>query len=552
MAFNILGASSLCKIRTKNDIKEDTAASELMLPGEEFSYQIVMTCDTPGIVKVDIDSELSDCIDLFAVHSVNMDFPAYPDNYDDNYITLEPGPMPDILIPLKDQNGYLSFCRGIAVLWVSVRLPHSAAAGEYSININLNCCDAQHKIEHGSLTHTKKIKVIACDMPQQKTIFTQWLHVDCIAQAHSVGIYSEKHWQLIENYIKTAVSLGINMILTPVFTPALDTAPNTRRACTQLVKIKKTPSGTYEFDFSLLGRWIDLCKKCGIKYYEISHLFSQWGCEFTPNILIEENGEEKYLFGWHVRSTAPEYKDFLTAFIPALLDFLKERGVADNCRFHISDEPSVEHLDNYTYAKNLVKPLLGDHIIMDALSNIKFYEDGLVENPVCATDHIEPFLVSKAKNLWAYYCCGEMKDVSNRFLAMPSGRNRIIGLQLYKYDIEGFLHWGYNFYLSWLSLYPINPYMTTSADATFPSGDAFSVYPYKDGAAKSLRAVIFKEALNDIEICRCLEKYIGKDGVVALIEKEAGMEITFSKYPADNEFPQNVMRRIKEELAKHL
>ena len=110
----------------------------------------------------------------------------------------------------------------------------------------------------------------------------------------------------------------------------------------------------------------------------------------------------------------------------------------------------------------------------------------------------------------AHGCYDLEKKVGNRFLAMPSYRNRILGLQLYKFDIEGFLQWGYNFYYAQLSRGLINPYLTTSSEKAFPAGDPFSVYPVKDGAAPSLRAVIFKEALNDVEVCRKLEQYIGK------------------------------------------
>ena len=41
-------------------------------------------------------------------------------------------------------------------------------------------------------------------MPSQKTKFTQWFHVDCIADVHGEEIYSERHWMLIEKYIAAA------------------------------------------------------------------------------------------------------------------------------------------------------------------------------------------------------------------------------------------------------------------------------------------------------------------------------------------------------------
>jgi hypothetical protein len=79
-------------------------------------------------------------------------------------------------------------------------------------------------------------------------------------------------------------------------------------------------------------------------------------------------------------------------------------------------------------AKNIVAPLLEGYPIIDALSDYEFYSSGAVTRPVPATDHIEPFIENKVPNLWAYYCCVQCTDVSNRFISMPSYRNRIIGV----------------------------------------------------------------------------------------------------------------------------
>ena len=108
------------------------------------------------------------------------------------------------------------------------------------------------------------------------------------------------------------------------------------------------------------------------------------------------------------------------------------------------------------------------------------------------------------------------------------------------------MQWGYNFYYSQLSKRKINPYITTSADKGFPSGDPFSVYPIKDGCTPSLRAVIFKEALEDIEILRLLEEKIGKENVIKMIDEEAKMDLTFKDYPRDIDFiPSLIEKAIK-------
>lgn len=128
---------------------------------------------------------------------------------------------------------------------------------------------------------------------------------------------------------------------------------------------------------------------------------------------------------------------------------------------------------------------------------------------------------------------------------MPSYRNRILGLQIYKYNLEGFLQWGYNFYYTFASLKKINPYVTSSGDRWVPSGDAFSVYPVQGGAIPSLRAIVFRDALYDVEICRTLEKYIGRDKVIELIDSEAGLNLTFSDYPRNNTYILNLIEKMK-------
>ena len=545
--------SSLERIVKKSDVKT-TVNSAIALPGEHFSYQIIMfgdvSVDFHKVYKVSVDSPISDYVRLHVVRSVITDLPRRTDA-DEDYVASAPSLIPDVLEPIEYQKNMVSCTNGLAAIWVEIALPRDAKPGKYPVTVNFDLFTSD-KITGTNETvafksTTLELEVIESRLPEQELIFTQWFHVDAIASAHRTPIYSEEHWRLIESYMRLASELGINMILTPVITPPLDTAPGTHRAITQLVKVFLDETG-YSFDFSLLERYIKLALACGFKYFEISHLFSQWGCKFTPNIEVTENGKTSLKFGWHMLASDPEYARFLGALIPELLSVFEKLGMKDKAYFHVSDEPSEAHLEAYSYASKLLKSLIGNCQTMDALSHIDYYERGLIERPIPATDHIEPFLEAKVKELWTYYCCGEHSLVSNRFIGMPPYRNRAIGIQMYKYDIAGFLQWGYNFYYSKLALYEINPYITTSTDGLYSSGDAFSVYPGRDGAIPSMRAYVFREALEDISLCRLLEKKIGKAAVVKLIEDEAGMEITFKSYPKDKEFFPRLTKRIKEML----
>lgn len=544
--------SSLEKVRYAEDIKNEVSEVQLFL-GEHYSYQIVLEVKECTLVEINVDSQLEDYINIYSVEDSVMDLPVDDEHSDDDYITKSKGVMPDLLVPVNKHKGTVMFAGGIKSFWVEICVPENFAAGKYDVNVNIKYKPTYSKDKFDEVEELKSVlhtEIINVKLPDQNLLFTQWFHVDCIASAHNVEIYSEEHWSLIDKYMQTAAELGINMILTPVITPPLDTEVGKARPNTQLVVIKKTNDG-YEFDFSLLKRWILLCNKNGIKHFEISHLFSQWGAGFAPNIYVYHDAKLVHEFGWHISSDDERYIVFLKQFLPRLIEFLKSEGIEKRCYFHISDEPTEEHLDTYRKAYELVKPLIGECKLMDALSDYVFYENGTVETPVCCTNHIEPFLKHNTENLWAYYCCMQGDKVGNRFMAMPSYRNRILGMQLYKFDIKGFLQWGYNFYYSQYSRYEINPYITSSAGGIFPSGDSFSVYPGKDGPLKSLRAIIFYEALQDISICNILEEIIGREKVVEIIDRSANMDITFSDYPRNSLFIIDTISEIKKIILRY-
>ncbi len=537
MELNIKYVSSLEKIRDLNDMNNAKALSpQRIFKGESYSFQICFTAETKTLVDVAISSPLEKHINAYFVKKGACD---YTNPHDDDCLTTEPSLIPDILMPLDKQNSKFSITESdVSTVWIEVCAPQKIKAGKYPIKLVLTSA------HDASVVETElQVEISDCTLPCQSVVFTQWFYTDCIADVHGVPVYSKKHWALIKKYMLLARKLGINMILTPIITPPLDTLQGIKRTCVQLVKIEKKDK--YYFDFTLLDKWIDLSLKCGMEYFEMAHLFSQWGLHNTPNIVVKENGVEGYKFSSDVDSKDKEYKVFLTAFLTELVAFLKNKGVYEKCFFHVSDEPHDAVLENYRYGREIVASVVDEERMIDALSHADYYDEGLVKNPVPAINAIVPFLERDMDMRWAYYCCAQWDKVSNRFLHMPSYRTRIIGLQMYKFDITGFLHWGYNFYNSSVSRYHVNPYQTTSGDYAYPSGDPFTVYPYEDDVIPSLRGLVFKEALQDIELCKELEKYLGRDAVVNLIDDEAGMNVTFEEYPRCADYILNITNKMK-------
>ena len=548
ISFKQISSLEKIFIETPPDAKEISDAS--VLKGEEYSYQIAFSdiTDKAFASKTDlyikINSKLSEYITIRRVMNIPSELSIYSHDYDDGYYPYKSGLFPDALIPLENDRIYVVPNKWYSV-WISVNVPQDIEPGKYDIDIIFENDDF-------SEVKTLKLEIIDLILKKQELKFTQWFHSDCIASIHNVKIFSNEHWNLIEKYIKIAASNGINMLLTPIFTPPLDTQIGGERPTVQLVDCK-FENGKYSFNFDKLTKWIDICKKSGIEYFEISHLFTQWGAKCAPKIEVMENGNLIKKFGWHTEATGEEYSIFLNSFLPELIKYLDEKGIASSTYFHISDEPNDEHMDSYKKARNSVLSHIKNFKIIDALSDFEFYKQGLVEIPVPSSNHINHFLeCDDIPERWAYYCCAQTSKVSNRFFAMPSTRNRIIGAQFSKFNIEGFLHWGYNFYYSQFSKDVINPYNTTDAWGAFPSGDAFSVYPYKDGVAESIRLKVFKDALQDLRAMKMLEEFKGKDFVLKIIEEECGMELKFDQFPFWGDYILSYRERINHELKKIL
>ncbi len=542
--LNVKNISSLEKILPFRKFSAPAFNKASCLINEEFSYQIAFKinefCDDELPLRLEVESDLSDYIEIFNVKYVPVYLNHFNGATDDCYISHDGGLYPDILEPYTDH--VLASKDYYKTLWVSVKPNCSAKVGKHKIKIKF-------LLENDILGESVfSLEVIDVKMPCFDLPVTNWFHCDCIADYYNVKALSKKHWEYIDSFMSEYVKHGFNMILTPVFTPALDTKVGCERTTVQLVEISYN-NGKYSFDFAKLSKWIELCKKHGIKYLEMPHLYTQWGAEHAPKIVVKENGKNLKKFGWKTDAESYEYKEFLSQFLPELVSFLKQNWEKDNIYFHISDEPRLKHIEHYGNLYKFVKPMLKGVNLMDALSNIELYNRGFVDVPVVSTPHVNDFVESGNNNFWAYYCCSHGGDnYSNRFIAMPSFRNRITGIQVYALDMKGFLHWGFNFYYARLSTHKINPYLSTDADGRFPAGDSFVVYPADNGAIPSLRLKVFRDGLQDRMALKLLEERIGKDEVLKLVNSEC--DIDFNHYPHSPKYILSLREKVNQMLKK--
>ncbi len=305
MEFKLLSSLEKCFADAGiGEKKEFTSACALM--GEIYSFQLAICreddqySDMIG-AYLKIESDIADKVSVRRVRHVPVMLAATPlDCNDSDYLRKGAGMYPDVLEPFDIKKYFYISAKSTESFWFTVE---NAPVGKHEINISLSRSNGE-VLYSGTFT----LEIIAAALPDQELIVTNWFHCDCLASFYNVEVFSERHWEIIENFVKTYVRNGMNLILTPILTPELDTEVGSERPTVQLVDIKRT-NGVYRYNFKKLDRWVEMCLKNGIKYFEMAHLFSQWGASFAPKVMATVDGEYKQIFGWDTPRPARNTKN---------------------------------------------------------------------------------------------------------------------------------------------------------------------------------------------------------------------------------------------------
>lgn len=172
-----------------------------------------------------------------------------------------------------------------------------------------------------------------------------------------------------------------------------------------------------------MRRYVRLGKELGFKHFEWTHFFAQWGCRHAVRIYEGDQAEERLLWPADTAATAPAYREFLAQFLPEFKRFLDEEGIRERSFFHISDEPhGDEAMANFRKAREMMRELAPWMPFMDALSDVEFARQALVDVPIPSVSTALEF-VKAGPPAWAYYCCSPRGEFVQRLLDTPCPRS---------------------------------------------------------------------------------------------------------------------------------
>jgi hypothetical protein len=219
-------------------------SSITMLKNQHPSCQLMLRvpADEKGMrVSVSLGGSVAPYATSYNVRHVPVLMATYgPGDIDDNYLRTTPGLYPDVLEP-PHYRGDVRLTPGVLH---SVFIPPSPE-GQLSAGDHTLCVTVKTEKGEELATHTLTVHVLDATLPEHGMILTQWFHCDSLASVYDVPVFSERHWEIIANFLRTAAEYGQNMILTPLFTSPLDTEVGGERLTFQLVDETVLEDGSY-------------------------------------------------------------------------------------------------------------------------------------------------------------------------------------------------------------------------------------------------------------------------------------------------------------------
>lgn len=244
--------------------------------------------------------------------------------------------------------------------------------------------------------------------------------------------------------------------------------------------------------------------------------------------------------------------------LQALEQTIQRRGWQGRFLVAITDEPFIHHEESFAAAVELVHQAAPSVRIVEAvetqyLGKLDIYVPKLSHLNLWHSD-FERQRREQGGELWFYTCCHPTGRYPNRFLDQSLLKVRVLHWINYLYDLDGYLHWGLNFYGS------DDPYTEEGISKDLPLGDRAIVYPGDESIIGSLRFSAQRDGLQDYEYLwlledrmRAIKDQVGEDAFW-LDPRQRSLEIcrrviwSFHDYTRDPEALYQARAAIAEEI----
>ena len=458
--------------------KGEVASAQLLLRSEKTQNQVKVSVNIQGLPGA--------VVSFGPVGYVRAERP-YRDHALDRIASVS-GFYPD---PIKD-NQPVNLPAGQAeTFFITVSIPREAKAGTYPVKVSVQA-------GRQTLQKSFQIRVHNVVLEDQKLWITNWFnvsprHLAMMNNGNKVEQYGDVYWKLIKILAEKLASYGQNVSrISP-----LDLATYEKKG------------DVYKIDFSRFDKTVEIFKDAGaLKRIEGGHIGQRIGGWLSLFVVrVPEPAGDSTVF-LQLPIDDPKAKAFYRQFLPALMTHLQEKGWLADYYQHIADEPIAENKQSYIDIANYVKSVVPTIKILEACHTKDLAET--IDLWVPQMDFMNrdfDFYQDRKKagdEVWFYTCLNPKGNYANRFIDLPLIKTRLLHWVNYKYNIEGYLHWGFNWWND-------EPWVETtdaheSGGNFLPTGDAWIVYPGYQKLNSSIRLEAMRDGINDYTLLTMLEK----------------------------------------------
>ncbi|MDD4890884.1 MAG: hypothetical protein PHU85_13265 [Phycisphaerae bacterium] len=267
----------------------------------------------------------------------------------DRLLTTFPAEIPALeFCPLNPEGHAVSGRWRVAVapVWVTVRVPADALAGEYEGTLTIEADGTPP----ARFTVPVRLKVNGWKLPDPKEFVVHndiYQSPDSVARYYNVPLWSEKHWQLISQSMKAFSEVGNKMCILHL---AVDskTLGNTE----SMVRWVKKAGGGYDYDFTVAEKYMDLYEKTSGKPGLVR--LEAWQRPVDPkvaptlSVTVVDPATGKLELLAQPPYATPENEAFWKPMLTELRKRLERRGWFDVAAFswiHYNKSPEPEILD---------------------------------------------------------------------------------------------------------------------------------------------------------------------------------------------------------------
>lgn len=401
---------------------------------------------------------------------------------------------------------------GRALLSVDIPIPDDFDPGIYKGKVVLRGVSHSPSIKPRAIEAEAEfiIRVYNVTLWGQSMLVTNWYFPEKFSYMNNgkePEPYGEEYWECMRSLLQTAADHGQNV---------------------WSVKESGTPvigeDGKISYDFTKMDRMVEFIMDNvrDVRLLESNHIATRannkWADQFLVEVPVVRDGAVVLEM---LAPEADETREYISTYFSALQKHLTENRLADGRSWldiwvqHIADEPVPENIRSWESIAAQVKAAAPDIRILEAYRSHENNPE-LLDIPVPQMDEIlwpEYGRLTASQQCWFYTCMYPRGSFANRYVTQPLIKTRLIHWINARYDIPGYLHWGFNYWGE-----NGDPYGDASAPVNdWPGGDAYIVYPSYHRVNPSIRLKAMRDGIRDYELLKIVKEKTVQDFSTELI-----------------------------------